>query len=144
MPPFDSDILTPSEWFQAGAIGVLALTVILITILFLWYIIQRDKKLAVRDKMWQVFLKRTYSSFVEFLEIERERRAEAMDHGLRDVNELSTAVGRLADAMGSHDNNAQARHAQIAKSIGEIKGMIPGSTESAMRRILEEEKKRQS
>lgn len=122
--PFDPEILSPSEWLQAGAIGVLALTFILVTIAFLWYVGRRDAHLQKRDAAWRTFLKRTNDNFMAFLNVERDRREEAMDHGLDDVQELSAAVANLANAMGSHDNNAVSRHTEIVKAQTEIKTIL--------------------
>lgn len=119
--PVDPGVLSPEAWLQAGAIGVLALTVILITISFLWYIGRRDQQMIVRDRQWQVHLSASNHQFEQFLKSQTDQRKESMKVGLREIDKVSVSIAHLAKAMGTHDVNAVRRTAAVMKAVGEIK-----------------------
>lgn len=136
--PFDPEILSPAEWLQAGAIGVLALTVILITLAFLWYLGRRDQAAAKKDKLWAHQVDKIGSQIADALDIERDNRRDAMSHGMDEVRELSLAIKDLATAMGSHDQNAAARQQKILLSMEELKTSVPLRAGQASRAAVKE------
>ena len=85
-------------------------------------------RLLEHEKQLQVethgFIENQNLQWREILEIERERRREAMDQGLREVNTVSAAIAKLADAMAlqseafvRHDQSAIERHANLMNEI---------------------------
>jgi hypothetical protein len=113
----DPGTLDPNIWIQAGAVGVLALFVIVMTLSFFAYITRRDKQLEKRDEQWRLFLNKTHRDFKDFLTLEKEQRKDAMQLGMNDVEALTRSVSELAKAMGEHDLSAQVRHAQVLSAL---------------------------
>ena len=68
---------------------------------------------ATLQEETHAFLEQQNSRFLELLQIEKERRKEAMDQGLAEVDTISQSISRLADAM-TLQSEAFARHDQMA------------------------------
>lgn len=142
MPPGTEGVLNSSILENAGLFGALMLFMIAITVIFLWYLWRRDKD-------WQAFVTRLWQRMDSRLQIEGERRRDAMEHGMSDVKELSDAIreqsrqiGMMSQAIARHDSAATSRHGQIMGELGVIKEGVSGTFRDRMMQIVRDATKR--
>lgn len=133
MPPTWVQALLDSDLFiQAGIAGA---TMVFVIVLLSVVIGLGMRYINARDAEWRSFLTSTHKSFMGYIDslmtAERDARAQAMQHGLSDVRELTEAVRQqaaaintLASGIGQHDRSAVMRHGQIMTTLGEMKTRI--------------------
>ena len=112
IPPFSEE-----AWIQFGAAGVLALFVLLMTSMFLWYIAGERKDRVARDERWQTFLNNAHEQFIRAIATEQAQRMQSVSGILNGQSRLLDSAGKVADAIGRHDLEAVERQQKLLQAI---------------------------
>lgn len=126
------NLLASDVFVNAGLYGATMVFMIIVVLIFL----------GVLDRMnrqWQGTVNALWKRMEGRLTIEGDRRKEAMQHGMTDVQELTKITaehGRQIQALGAaiaaHDTQAVVRHGQLMTALGQVKAGIDASDRERM------------